>query len=132
MAAMCLGIGFGSATLGENGFSLIVAVAGGAIIGLVIAAFFFALMRGFHQLRSDGTTQLKEAIGQRAKVYLSIPGEDAAAGEIQVGFGGRFVNVPAFTRGPLLPTGTDVLVTSMHGDHALEVEKVSTEELKIT
>jgi len=131
IAAMCLGIGFGGAAFGENGFSALVAMAGGVGIGLVLAAFFVAVMRGLHRLRSDGTAQLWEAIGQRATVYLRIPGQETAAGEIQVAFGGRLMNIPAFTRGPEIPTGTDVLVISVHGEHALEVEKISDEQLKL-
>ena len=131
VAAMLLGVGFGGAFFSDKGFSLAFAAAGGIAIGLVLSLFFFALMNGFHRLRSDGTAQLWEAIGQRATVYMRIPGEEAAPGEVQVVFAGRMMNVPAFTRGPELPTGTDVLVISVHGGNALEVEKVSNEQLKI-
>jgi len=131
MAAMCLGVGFGGAAFGENGFSIAAAVAGGMVIGLMLAGVFVVLMRGMYGLRSDGTTRLWEAIGHRGTVYLPIPAEDAAAGEIQVCFGGRLVNVPAFTRGPKLSTGTDVLVISVRGDNALEVEKASSEPFQI-
>lgn len=124
IAAMFLGVGFGGAVLSQSGFSLGVTVAGGVCLGFLIALFFMLLMSGFHGLRSDGTVRLREAIGQRAKVYIRIPGEETAPGEIQVGFAGRMINVPAFTRGPELPTGADVLVVSVHGEHALEVEKV--------
>ena len=102
------------------------------VIGIIIAIFFMAMMRGFHRMRSDGTAQLWEAIGQRGKVYMRIPAQEAAPGEIQVAFGGRMMNIQAFTRGPELPTGTDVLVISVHGDHALEVEKVSNDQIKLS
>lgn len=132
VSAMMLGVGFGGAAFGQNGFSVVVAAAGGVVIGIMLALFFIALMKGLSRLRSDGTAQLWEAIGHRATVYLRIPGEESAPGEIQVAFGGRLMNIPAFTRGPELPTGTDVLVISVHGEHALEVEKVSNDQLKIT
>ena len=131
MAAMCLGVGFGGAAFGENGFSIAAAVAGGMVIGLMLAGVFVVLMRGMYGLRSDGTTRLWEAIGHRGTVYLPIPAEDAAAGEIQVCFGGRMMNITAFTRGPKLSTGTDVLVISVRGDNALEVEKASSEPFQI-
>jgi hypothetical protein len=132
IAAFLLGIGFGGAAFAEYGFSPLVAIGGGIGIGLALAIFFFALMRGFHKMRSDGTAQLWEAVGQRAKVYMRIPGEEAAPGEVQVAFGGRLMNISAFTRGPELPTGTDVLVISIHGGNALEVEKVSTDRIAFT
>jgi hypothetical protein len=132
LSAMLLGVGFGSAVFGEHGFSISLAVAGGILIGLSISALFFVLMKGLYRLRSDGTAMLWEAIGQRGTVYMRIPGHEAAPGEIQVAFGGRFMNVPAFTRGSELPTGTDVLVISVHGEHALEVERVSKDQLTLS
>ena len=131
IAAMFLGVGFGGAALGDSGFPLFVAAAGGMGIGILLSAFFVVLMRGFYQLRADGTVRLWEAIGHHATVYLPIPGEETAPGEIQVCFGGRMMNVQAFTKGPALPTGTDVLVKSVRGDHALEVEKASDDQLKL-
>jgi hypothetical protein len=132
LSAMMLGIGFGGAIFGQNGFSLAVALTGGILIGLGISTFFFVLMNGLYRLRSDGTAMLWEAIGQRGTVYMRIPAHEAAPGEIQVAFAGRLMNVPAFTRGSELPTGTDVLVISVHGEHALEVEKVSKDQLTLS
>jgi hypothetical protein len=132
-SAMLLGIGFGGAMFGQNGFSVALALGGGILIGLFISALFFVLMRGLYQLRSDGTAMLWEAIGQRGTVYMRIPAHAAAPGEIQVAFAGRLMNVPAFTRGSEeLATGTDVLVISVHGEHALEVEKVSKDQLTLS
>ena len=124
ISAMLLGVGFGGAAFGQNGFSTAFALLGGIVIGLLISLLFFVMMKGLYRLRSDGTAMLWEAIGQRGTVYMRIPAHEAAPGEIQVAFGGRLVNVPAFTRGSELSTGTDVMVISVHGEHALEVEQV--------
>jgi hypothetical protein len=132
ISAMFLGVGFGGAMFGQYGFSVGFALAGGIGIGFFISALFFVLMKGLYQLRSDGTAMLWEAIGQRGTVYMRIPGQAAAPGEIQVAFAGRLMNVPAFTRGSELATGTDVLVISVHGEHALEVEKVSKDQLTLS
>ncbi len=132
VSAMLLGIGFGGAMFGQNGFPVALALVGGIVIGLLIAGLFLVLMNGLYRLRSDGTAMLWEAIGHRGTVYLRIPGNETAPGEIQVAFAGRLMNVPAFTRGSELPTGTDVLVISVHGDHALEVEKVSKDQLTLS
>jgi hypothetical protein len=124
-SALFIGLGFGGAICGQNGFPILVAAVGGLIIGILIATLYLALMNALHRLRSDGTALLWEAIGHRARVYMRIPANESASGEIQVGFGGRFMNVKAFTRGPELFPGTDVLVISVHGENALEVAKVS-------
>jgi hypothetical protein len=131
LSAMLLGIGFGGALFGQNGFSVSLALLGGICIGLLIAAVALALMKGLNRLRSDGTAMLWEAIGQRGTVYMRIPGHESAPGEIQIAFAGRMMNVQAFTRGKELATGTDVMVTSLHGEHALEVEQVSKDQLTI-
>jgi hypothetical protein len=124
-SALFIGLGFGGAIFSQNGFPTVVATVGGLIIGILIATLYLALMNALHRLRSDGTALLWEAIGHRGRVYMRIPANEAAPGEIQVGFGGRFMNVKAFTRGPELIPGTDVLVISVHGENALEVAKVS-------
>lgn len=125
VSALLVGIGFGGAFLNENGVPVFAAVLGGLITGIVIATLYLVLMSALHRLRSDGTALLWEAIGHRGRVYMRIPANESAPGEIQVAFGGRFMNIKAFTRGPELIPGTDVLVISMHGENALEVAKVS-------
>jgi hypothetical protein len=125
VSALFIGLGFGGAIFNQNGFPILVAAVGGLIIGILIATLYLALMNALHRLRSDGTALLWEAIGRRGRVYMRIPANESAPGEIQVAFGGRFMNVKAFTRGPELSTGTDVLVISVHGENALEVAKVS-------
>jgi hypothetical protein len=125
VSALLIGIGFGGALLNENGFPIFAAALGGLITGVAIVILYLVLMNALHRLRSDGTALLWEAIGHRGRVYMRIPAGESAPGEIQVAFGGRFLNVKAFTRGPELFPGTDVLVISMHGENALEVAKVS-------
>jgi hypothetical protein len=124
-SALFIGLGFGGAIFSQSGFSILVAAVGGLIIGILIATLYLGLMNALHRLRSDGTALLWEAIGHRGRVYMRIPANESAPGEIQVGFGGRFMNVKAFTRGPELFPGADVLVISVHGENAVEVAKVS-------
>jgi hypothetical protein len=124
-SALFIGLGFGGAIFRQTGFPILVAAVCGLGIGILIATLYLVLMNALHRLRSDGTALLWEAIGHRGRVYMRIPANEAAPGEIQVGFAGRFMNVKAFTRGPELLPGTDVLVISVHGENALEVAQVS-------
>jgi hypothetical protein len=125
VSAMLLGFGFGGAILEKNGFSTGISALGGLGVGLVIGAAYFALMRSLYQLKSDGTSVLSEAVNHSGTVYMRIPANLSAAGEIQVSFGGRLQNIRAYTRGLDLPTGTAVRVVALHGDQALLVEKLS-------
>jgi hypothetical protein len=124
VSAMLLGFGFGGAILEKNGYSTGIAALGGIATGVVIGAAYFALMNSLYRLKSDGTSVLSEAVNRSGTVYMRIPGEASAAGEIQVSFGGRMQNVCAYTKGIELPTGTAVRVVGLHGDHALLVEKL--------
>ncbi|HYY28182.1 MAG TPA: hypothetical protein VE860_09575 [Chthoniobacterales bacterium] len=125
LSALFIGLGFAGAILNESGCPIFLATIGGLITGIIIVALYLILMNALHRLRSDGTALLWEAIGHRGRVYMRIPANESAPGEIQVAFGGRFMNVKAFTRGPELVPGTDVLVISVHGENALEVAKAS-------
>ena len=125
LSALFIGLGFAGAILNESGCPILLATIGGLITGIIIVALYLILMNALHRLRSDGTVLLWEAIGHRGRVYMRIPANESAPGEIQVAFGGRFMNVKAFTRGPELVPGTDVLVISVHGENALEVAKAS-------
>ena len=116
VSAMLLGFGFGGALFEKNGFSVGVAALGGIVVGVLIGAAYFALMRSLYKLRSDGTSVLTEAINRSGTVYMRIPGHNAGAGEIQVSFCGRLQNVRAYTAGIDLATGTAVRVVALHGD----------------
>jgi hypothetical protein len=124
VSGMCLGFGFGGALLEQYGFSPGIAALGGTGIGVVIGAIYFWMMHSLYKLKSDGTSVLTEAVNRSGTVYMRIPANTAGAGEIQVAFGGRMQNVPAFTRGMGLSTGTPVKVVGLHGDQALLVEKL--------
>lgn len=125
ISAMLLGFGFGGAIFDKNGYSVGLSALGGLAIGIAIGAVYIALMNSLYRLRSDGTAVLSDAVNRSGTVYMRIPAGMSASGEIQVSFGGRLQNIRAYTRGLELATGTAVRVVSLHGDHALVVEKLS-------
>ncbi len=124
IAAILLGFGFGGAYLESIGLALGLAALGGLCLGLMIGIGYVALVNSLGRLRSDGARfQLMDAVSRTGRVYLPIPAETAGCGEIQVAFGGRLNNVPAFTQGATLPVGTFVRVVGLHSEKALMVEK---------
>jgi hypothetical protein len=125
ISAMLLGFGFGGALFEKSGFSVGISALGGIGVGLVIGGAYFILMHSLYKLRSDGTSVLSQAVNHSGTVYMRIPSGLAGAGEVQVAFGGRLQNIPAYTRGMELPTGSAVRVVALHGDRALLVEKLS-------
>jgi hypothetical protein len=124
VSAMLLGFGFGGAILDENGYSVGLCAVGGIGVGALIGGAYFALMNSLIRLKSDGTSQLSDAVSHSGTVYVRIPGNTSGAGEVQVSFGGRMHNVKAYTTGFELRTGAAIRVVALHGDHAVLVEKL--------
>jgi hypothetical protein len=96
---------------------MLVAIAGGA--GAMTAVYW--MMRGLRELHAEGTVRIQRAVGQCGSVYLSIPGEDAGSGKIQINLQNRTMEYLAVTSGPQLPTGTKVVVVGVVNPNTVEV-----------
>lgn len=124
IAAILLGFGFGGAYLDRIGLAIGLAALGGLCIGMMVGVLYVALVSSLGRLRSEGHRfELMDAVSRTGTVYLPIPGESAGCGEVQVAFGGRVNNLPAFTEGAPLPVGTFVRIIGLHGEKAVRVEK---------
>jgi hypothetical protein len=99
--------------------TLLAAVAGGAVA--MIAVYW--MMRGLQELRAEGTVRIQNAAGRHASVYLTIPGNGAGSGKIQLNLQNRTMEYLAVTSGPELPTGTKVVVVSVVDPTTLEVRR---------
>jgi hypothetical protein len=101
-------------------------------LAIALGAGFLALylvgylMTAMSQLQSKGNIDFKNAVGERGRVYLRVPGSNAGLGKITLALQGRTVECKAVTRGPDIPSGSDVRVVSVAAD-TLEVEPVSKE-----
>jgi hypothetical protein len=88
--------------------TLVISV-GAGVAALYIVAY---LMSAFSRLQSRGNLDLKNAVGQSAKVYLRIPGQRSGQGKVTVAVQGRRVECKAVTAGPEIPTGSEVQVVA--------------------
>jgi len=104
--------------------TLLIACASGA------AAMYsvYWIMQGLYRLRAEGTVRIQRAIGHPAKVYLSIPGNNAGAGKIQINLQNRTMEYLAMTSGEPLPTGTKVVVVNILTENTVEVQPVEEQE----
>ncbi|MDE6005008.1 MAG: NfeD-like protein [Oscillospiraceae bacterium] len=91
------------------------------LIGIICGFFMMILVAKMVQmsfkLAENGTLNLKNAIGETATVYLTIPSKNDGTGKITMQLQGRFCELDAVNSGEkILQTGAQVLVTDVVGD----------------
>ncbi len=98
---------------------LIVAV----LCGLGAMYGLYYLMRSIYGLAQTGNLKLTNTIGHTATVYLTIPGNSAGQGKVQMKVQDRLEEFPAITLGhEKLGTGAKVVVVNVVSGNTLEVE----------
>ncbi len=98
--------------------SLGLALIGGAG-GLVLVA---QLMKMLHGLAEEGNVRIERSVGKPATVYLTVPGNRAYPGKVQLRLQNRTVEYQAVTAHPdPLPTGARVKVVAVINSDTVEV-----------
>jgi membrane protein implicated in regulation of membrane protease activity len=106
----------------SNGTALVIALAAGmaAMYGM------YWLMRAIAGLTSSGNQRISSALGQRATVYIPIPGDRKGAGKVQISMQNRIVELQAVTDEPArLKTGETVEVVAITGSDQVRVRRVA-------
>ncbi len=117
------GFGWTGALALRSGFGLPAALGLALLVGCVFLFGIYLLMRALFSLRESGTLDYKNAVGQTATVYVTIPPERRAGGQIEVLIQGRLQTMSALTgqSEPLVP-GTKVRVISQVDQGTVEVQ----------
>lgn len=97
--------------------TVLVAVASGLVLMVLVAW----MLRMQLKLQSRGNLEPANALGQSARVYLRIPGNNTGFGKVTVKIQGRSAEFSAFTMGEGLPTGALVKITRMSTPDTFEV-----------
>lgn len=123
ITAFFLGFGWTGAIALKSGLSVAVAIVLGFLVGTVLMIAFFLLMRSMMRLQSSGTLDYRNAVGEVATVYVTVPGSGKGGGQVEVMIQGRLSVAEALHRGesPIVP-GTKVRVVEMLGRSTLVVE----------
>lgn len=109
----------------SGGMSPVLGIVLGMVCGLVMMFIVAKLVQMSAKLAEDGTLNLKNAIGETATVYLTIPAKGGGEGKVTMQLQGRFCEIDAVNAGEKpLETGTQVLVTDVLGD-SLVVESAA-------
>ena len=92
------------------------------IAAMVILAYIMRLMLG---LQSDGTVNIRNALGLQGVVYLRIPAANTGRGQVSVLIQERYREYDAVTYSKeMLPSGSAVRVVDIISDSVLVVEKI--------
>lgn len=96
------------------------AVAGcliGAVCGIAMMLAVAKMVQASRKLAENGILNMKNAIGETATVYLTIPPKNDGTGKVTMRLQGRFGEFDAINAGDTpLPTGMQVLVTDVRSD----------------
>jgi hypothetical protein len=102
----------------EAAVSLLVALASG------FAAMYamYRLMRAIYNLQSSGNVDIRNAVGQPAKIYIPVPPSGAGKGKVQVTLQGRTMEYEAVSgEAETLPTGETVVVDAVVSSDVVRV-----------
>lgn len=84
-----LGFGWAGGMTLDYGASLPVAILIALVAGGVIMAVIVVMFRLIISMRSDGTMRIADAAGAIGTVYITLPPDKAAGGQVTVSFKGR-------------------------------------------
>lgn len=101
----------------SSGMNVILGGLIGAVCGLIMMLIVAKMVQASRDLAENGILDMKNAIGETATVYLTVPPKNKGNGKITMRLQGRFGEFDAIQSGDeQIPTGTQVLVTDVRGD----------------
>lgn len=123
VAFLCI-FGWLGLTLSANGtaewLSVIVALIGGFLAMLGVAY----LVKGLSKLQSDGSMNLKYALGVSGNIYITVPPRRSGKGKVNIIVQGKLEELDAVTDEELpLPFGTEIVVIGLSGGNTLVVRR---------
>lgn len=91
-------------------------------VGIVWMVAVAVILREAMRLQSDGTLDVRNALGQRGSVYLTVPARGQGTGKVNVTVQEQLREFEAVTeeRSPI-PTGAEIVVTGLAEDGVLVV-----------
>ena len=101
--------------------SPVISVGVGAVAGFLIMLLIALLFRAVMKLESDGNVDNRNALGVSGTVYLKIPPNREGTGKVNIMIQGSYCERDAVTdENEALPTGCEIVVMSLSGQHPLE------------
>ena len=133
IGAFFTGFGWTGAAVLDAGHSLTLATISASLVGVAVLMGFVLMMRWLHSMRSEGTVEYSNAIGQIGSVYVPIPPRRQGIGQIEVLVQRRMATVRALSDSEeRIENRTAVKVTELVDDRTLLVETLDKTQEKNT
>ncbi|MBR3630455.1 MAG: NfeD family protein [Oscillospiraceae bacterium] len=95
----------------------------GLVCGLAMMFLVAKLVQASRKLAENGILNLRNAIGETATVYLTVPAKNGGSGKVTMRLQGRFGEFDAISDSDKpITNGTQVLVTDVRGDELVVEE----------
>ncbi len=123
LSAFFFGFGWSGVVALNSGLGVPAAVAVAFVVGTGFLVVLYLLIRLLVSARHSGTLDYRNAVGQTATVYVTVPGARSGEGQVEVLVQGRLQVVHAMTpHDRALPPKSRVRVTGLVDGTTLEVE----------
>ena len=116
--------------LSRSGLHETIATICAFVSGIITLIFIAKIMQILMNLQEDGTTNVKNALGQIGQVYIRIPGEEKGMGKVNVTVQEKLCEFDAVTeKNETIKTGEMVYVTDIRIGNVLVVEKIEEKQI---
>ncbi|MFP6583950.1 MAG: hypothetical protein VCD00_15535 [Candidatus Hydrogenedentota bacterium] len=116
--------GIGGLIGDSAGFPTIITLSFAIGMGFVVMVLVGWIMQTMMKLKSDGTVNIKNAIGTVGTVYLTIPAAKSGAGKVTLSIQNRTMEYEAVTQDEeSIATGARVEVCDIVDVHTIEVKR---------
>lgn len=117
--------GLGGAWSSASGHGAMQSLVIGVLAGGAAMYGMYRLMRAIYDLQSSGNIDIRNIVGQPAKIYIPVPPEGTGKGKIQVTLQGRTMEYEAVSdAAETLSTGENVVVENVVGSDIVKVMRV--------
>lgn len=121
-----IGFGWSMILLQDSIASKAVLVIISLLVGLSLVALVMFMFKWLSGMQQSGNINVyKSAVGCQGKVYLTIPGERAGEGKVQITINNAVREYTALTDGDSIKTGTPIKVVEVLNPSTLLVEELN-------
>ena len=121
-----LGFGWTAILLGDQIKSTFWLIVISILVGVALVVMVMLLFKWLSSMQQSGNIDIyKSAVGCQGKVYLTIPGERAGEGKVQITIEGAVREYTALTDSGTLKTGTPIKVLEVINDSTVLVEELN-------